>query len=75
MAIDRYRFWAEWSDKDGEWVGLCNGFPLVGWLEPTRDAAEVGIRAVVAEAIEYLVAEGKPLPEPGVTWPSQVLAS
>lgn len=69
MANDRYRFWTEWSEEDGEWVGLCDGFPLVSWLEPDREAAEAGIRTLVAEAIEYLTAEGKPLPEPDVEWP------
>ena len=75
MVIDQYRFWTEWSDEDGEWVGLCDGLPMVSWLEPERELAESGIRAVVAEAIEHLTAQGKPLPEPGVTWPPQVLAS
>lgn len=74
MAIDQYRFWTEWSEEADEWVGLCNGFPLVSWLEPDRDAAESGIQAVVADAVEQLLAEGKPLPGPGVTWPPQVAA-
>lgn len=36
--------------------------------EPDREAAEAGIRAVVAETVEHLQAQGKPLPEPGVKW-------
>lgn len=40
-------------------VGLCDGFPLVSWLEPDREAAEAGIRAVVAETVEHLRARGK----------------
>ena len=75
MAEREYRYWTEWSDEDGEWVGLCDGFPLVSWLEPEREAAEEGIRAVVAEAVEHLRAQGKPLPEPGVEWPPQAGAS
>lgn len=75
MAIEQYRFWTEWSEEDSEWVGLCDGFPLVSWLEPDRKAAESGIRAVVAEAIEDLLSQGKPLPGPGVTWPPQVSIS
>ncbi|WP_419928954.1 antitoxin HicB [Candidatus Poriferisocius sp.] len=74
MVIDQYRFWTEWSEEDGEWVGLCDGFPLVSWVEPDQEAAESGIRAVVAEDIEDLVAEAKPLPKPGVEWPPQTLA-
>ena len=74
MAIDQYRFWTEWSEEDGEWVGLCDGFPLISWLESDREAAESGIRAVVAEAVEHLSAQGKPLPVPGAEWPPQVAA-
>ncbi len=61
---DAYRFWTEWSEEDQEWVGLCDAFPLMSWLEPERAAAEVGIRSVVAEAIKMLKVEGKPLPPP-----------
>ena len=74
MATLQYRFSTEWSEEDGEWVDLCDGFPLVSCLEPDREAAKSGIRTVVAEAIEHLVAEGKPLPESGVEWPPHVLA-
>lgn len=61
---DVYRFWTEWSEEDQEWVGLCDAFPLMSWLEPDREAAETGIRSVVAEAIEILRDEGQPLPPP-----------
>ncbi|MCY3951051.1 MAG: antitoxin HicB [bacterium] len=66
MAEKRYRYWTEWSEEDGEWVGLCDGFPLVSWLDPDRDRAEAGIRDVIAEVIEDLVARGRTLPRPGV---------
>ena len=59
MAEYEYRYWTEWSEEDGEWVGLCDGFPLVSWLEQDREAAEKGIRAVVAEAIEHLPDTGQ----------------
>ena len=75
MAEHEYRYWTEWSDEDGEWVGLCDGFPLVSWLEPDREAAEEGIRAVVAEVVADLRAQGKPLPQSGVQWPPQVATS
>jgi predicted RNase H-like HicB family nuclease len=71
MVEHEYRYWTEWSEEDGEWVGLCDGFPLVSWLEPDREAAEAGIRAVVAETVVHLRAQGKPLPESGVKWPPQ----
>ena len=59
---DEYRFWSEWSAEDREWVGLCDAFPLLSWLEPERDAAEAGIRAVVAEVTRLQEAEGHPIP-------------
>ena len=74
MADHEYRFWTEWSHEDGEWVGLCDGFPLVSWLEPERDKAEAGIRAVVAEIVGNLREEGEPVPRPGVQWPPQTAA-
>ena len=72
MAEQEYRYWTAWSEEDGEWVGLCDRFLLVSWLEQDREAAEKGIRAVIAEAIEHLRTQGKPLPEPGVEWPPTV---
>ncbi len=74
MAVDQYRFWTEWSEEDGEWVGLCDGFPLISWLEPEREAAELGIQSVVTETVEHLLAQDKPLAKPGVEWPPQVAA-
>ena len=49
--LGEYRFRTEWSEEDQEWVGLCDGFPLASWLEPKREAAAAGIRAVVAEFV------------------------
>ena len=71
MVEHEYRYWTEWSDEDGEWVGLCDGFPLVSWLEPDREAAEAGIQNVVSEIVDDLRARGEPLPRPGVKWPPQ----
>ena len=69
MADPQYRYRTVWSEEDGEWVGLCDGFPLVSWLDPDREAAEAGIRAVVADVVDDLRAQGRPLPPPGVQWP------
>ena len=74
MVEQRYRYWTEWSEEDGEWVGLCDGFPLVSWLDPDRGAAEAGIRAVVAEVVDDLRAQGRPLPPPGAPWPPREAA-
>ena len=38
------RFWAEFSEEDGEWAGHMNGQPYLSWMAPTKDAALDGIR-------------------------------
>lgn len=75
MADPHYRYWTVWSDDDGEWVGLCNGFPLLSWLEPDRAAAEAGIRALVAEVVGDLKARDRPLPPADVQWPPRKVPS
>jgi hypothetical protein len=75
MAVPQYRYWTVRSDEDGEWVGLCDGFPLLSWLEPDREAAEAGIRALVAEVIGDLKAQDRPLPLPEVRWPPRQMPS
>ena len=52
----------------------CVTVSSMSWLEPDREMAEAGIRAVVAEIDGNLREEGKPVPEPGVQWPSQTAA-
>lgn len=75
MDEEQYRYWTEWSEEDGEWAGLCDGFPLVSWLDPDREAAAAGIRAVVAEVVDQLRAQGRALPRPGVQWPPRQAGS
>lgn len=40
-------FVVEWSEEDGEWVGLCPLFPSLSWLAVTPAAALRGIRDTV----------------------------
>ena len=58
----KYRFRTEWSTEDQEWVGLCDAFPLASWLQPEREAAEAGIRAVVAEVLDMRDTGSDPQP-------------
>lgn len=39
-----------WSDEDGEYVGLCDEFPGLSWLDGSPEAALDGIRRAVREA-------------------------
>lgn len=40
-----------WSKEDQEFVGLCDQFPSLSWLEPTAAAALAGIETLVAEVV------------------------
>lgn len=64
MKIDHYTYRVTWSPEDGEHVGLCTEFPSLSWLAPTPEAALLGIRQVVTEAIADMQASGEPIPEP-----------
>ena len=40
-----------WSDEDGAYVGLCDGYSSLSWVAATLDEALAGIRWLVAEVI------------------------
>ncbi|KJV07974.1 type II toxin-antitoxin system HicB family antitoxin [Methylocucumis oryzae] len=64
MSIDHYTYRITWSPEDNEHIGLCTEFPSLSWLAPTQEAALVGIRQMVAEAIADMQASGEAIPEP-----------
>ena len=64
MKIDHYTYRVTWSPEDGEHVGLCTEFPSLSWLAPTPEAALLGIRQVVTEAVADMKASGEPIPKP-----------
>ncbi|MGZ8163160.1 MAG: type II toxin-antitoxin system HicB family antitoxin [Methylobacter sp.] len=45
-------------------MGLCTEFPSLSWLAPTPEAALLGIRQVVTEAVADMQASGEPIPKP-----------
>ena len=61
---DRYTYRVTWSEEDKEYVGLCAEFPSLSWLAPSPEAALRGIRAVVADAVKDMRANGETVPEP-----------
>lgn len=61
---ERYVYRVEWSDEDGEFVGLCAELPGLSWLAPTRDEALQGIVAAAREAVEILTEDGEAVPAP-----------
>ena len=64
LPNDRYTYRVTWSEEDNEYVGLCSEFPSLSWLEPSPEAALIGIRHAVAQVIADLVANGEFVPEP-----------
>jgi predicted HicB family RNase H-like nuclease len=64
MKFDHYTYRVTWSPKDSEHVGLCTEFPSLSWLAPTPEAALLGIRQVVTEAVADMQASGEPIPKP-----------
>jgi predicted RNase H-like HicB family nuclease len=45
--VTEYTFSVEWSDEDQKFVGTCTEFPSLSHVAATREAALVGIRALV----------------------------
>ncbi len=44
----RYYFRLHWSSEDQEYVGLCDEFPSLSWLNPSPFSALKGIRKLVS---------------------------
>lgn len=61
---DRYTYRVTWSEEDGEYVGLCAEFPSLSWLASSHETALQGIRAVVADVVQDMRANGEIVPEP-----------
>jgi len=40
-----------WSEEDKEYVGLCDEFSSLSWLDETREKALQGIKDVVREVV------------------------
>lgn len=59
-----YRFSAQWSDEDGEFVGLATEFPSLSFLEPTPYEALVGIKSLVGEVLGNMARTGESPPVP-----------
>lgn len=69
MALnnDHYTYRVTWSEEDGEYVALCAEFPSLSWLAATPEETLQGIRAVVADVIADMQANGEEIPEPIAT--------
>jgi predicted RNase H-like HicB family nuclease len=63
-SLERYLYRVEWSDEDGEFVGLCAELPGLSWLAKSRDEALKGIVAAARDAAEILEEDGETAPSP-----------
>ena len=64
---DKYTYRVMWSEKDGEFVGLCAEFSALSWLAATPEEALKGIRAIVKECIVDMLGNGEQIPQPIAT--------
>jgi len=64
MNPDHYTYRVTWSPEDGEHVGLCVEFPSLSWLAATPEAALLGIRQMVSEAVADMQSTGETIPKP-----------
>ena len=64
LKIDHYTYRVTWSPEDEEYVGLCTEFPALSWLAATHDEAFSGIRSLVAECVEDMLANHEEPPIP-----------
>jgi predicted RNase H-like HicB family nuclease len=60
----KYTYRIEWSEKDGEYVGLCAEFSSLSWLAATQVDALKGIQKLVKEVLADMKANKESFPEP-----------
>lgn len=59
-----YRYRADWSEEDREFVGLAAEFPSLSFLAPTPHEALDGIKELVAEVLRDMAQTGESPPAP-----------
>jgi predicted HicB family RNase H-like nuclease len=64
MRDDHYTYRVSWSPDDREFVATVVEFGSLSWLATDPAAALLGLRALVAEVVDDLLASGQSVPEP-----------
>lgn len=49
-----------YSEEDQEYVGLCDQFPSLSWLDQSAEKALDGIEALVAEVVSDMRSNNEP---------------
>lgn len=57
IDVRHYTYRVTWSAEDQEFVATCVEFPSLSWLAPTPEKALAGLRHVVTETVQDLLAE------------------
>lgn len=60
----KYTYRVQWSEEDGEYVGLCAEMSGLSWLAKSHEEAMSGIVRTAQEAVELLIQDGDDVPEP-----------
>jgi len=62
--VRHYSYAVAWSAEDQEYAATVAEFPSLSWLDADQDAALTGLRGLVAEVVDDLVASGEDVPTP-----------
>ena len=62
--VAKFTYKVTWSEKDGEYVGLCAEFPSLSWLDEDQDEAFKGIRKLIADTVKDMEKANEPVPVP-----------
>ena len=70
----RYPKVVYWSDEDGVFIGRCPDLTLGGCHGSDPAAVFAEICQIAEEVVELMLADGRPLPEPGGVEAARVAA-
>lgn len=61
---ERYTYRTFWSAEDEEFVATVAEFPLLSWLDESRDKALKGLTSLLEEALAEMLKKNEVIPEP-----------
>ncbi len=61
--MEHYTYRVTWSEKEGEFVGLCTEIPTLSHFDDTHEKALAGIIELVRVAVEMMRENGQEPPE------------
>ncbi|MGX5700905.1 antitoxin HicB [Acinetobacter kookii] len=58
-----YSYRVEWAAESAEYIGLCEEFPSLSWINSDQDKARLGIEKLVFEVVKDMIIQGENIPE------------